>query len=222
MSSYLIFLTCVLFHLSSGIFVQVVNVKGNGSKNKGNGSKNKGRRLETFNGLRRLENGETFDPVCVRTMELVRALPELGDIIFNPSKGNAELVAKAAGELVEACQEEGTDENQMAQCAFYVQQAMGIDVEVLESAWIFAFGDNTELHRGCGKVVTAVNEHMRRRAEVEIEVVDGVESFVHKSSPLARRLVGAASAVAAGTGLVLGHICRNFNPTTFEVMSLEA
>lgn len=94
-----------------------------------------------------------------------------------------------------------------------------MDIELLESVWIFAYGDNTELHRGCGKVVTAVNENMRRRAEVEIEAVNGVESFVRKDSRVARRLLGAASAVAVGTGVVLGHICRNFNPATFDVLA---
>jgi len=208
-----------LVQQSSGIIVNTFNTHIHAEVNpfSNNGVNNGRRRLVN-------EDGEVIDPVCVRTMELVRELSELGDILWHPGMSNGKKVRKAAKVLMKECMRESKEdfESQMEQCEFYVRSALELDADILESVWLYAYGDNGELHRGCGKVVTTVNENMRRRAEVEIKEVNGVESFVQKDNVVARRLLGAASAAAVGAGVVLGHLCRHFDPTTFDVLPLGA
>jgi len=190
---------------------------------------------------RRLEKGQTVDFVCVRVMELVRRLPidMLSAIVSEPTESNKVAVNKAAQRLVDECQYDTEWSWSMNQCVFYVKAALAMDYEELEESWLASYGDLGEQMRGCGRVVTAVNADFHRRIEAgEVQVMqtkaivgheeeDKIEThydsfyLVEKSEDsITRRLAQAVGLASVATGTLLGHICRNFNPATGDIVPL--
>lgn len=154
-----------------------------------------------------------MDPTCERAMAIVRQRLPLDEA----TAGNVEEAARI---VAEECEREGRDgDAEMTQCAFYVGEAARTNPELLLTAWPAAFSDTG---KACGRVVTWVNEHMRGLEDVVVQRDEGSgrEAFVRVPSA-ARRLAGAAStaaAISAGVGVFLAHVCRSFNPETFEVL----
>jgi len=195
---------------------------------------------------RRLEKDQagkevTVDFICVRVNEIVRRLPidMLSAIVSEPTESNKVAVNKAAQRVIDECQYDTEWSWSMNQCVFYVKAALAMDYEELEESWLAAYGDLSEQMRGCGRVVTAVNADFHRRIEAgEVEMMrtkaivgheeeDKIEthydSFYLVEKPedsITRRLAQAVGLASVATGTLLGHICRNFNPATGDIVPL--
>lgn len=170
-----------------------------------------------------LEDGSQGDLLCERVMAITREHSRVEKLVHQVGKSNAKRVAKGAAMVTDACERLG-DELTLTktQCLFYVNQALAIDPEILERAWLFAYGTGRERQRGCGMVVTQVNEVARRRMEMVPPQEGGMVAFVDARRRLAAiggAVAAGTGAVAAGTGLAVGYMCESFDPVTFAFKS---
>lgn len=163
------------------------------------------------------------DKVCKKTMSLARKLPALAELLSNPGKDNEISMEEAIEQLTEECQELAKTDPLMQQCTFYLNTAKKFGDETLEKAWLMAFGDINEQMRGCGQVVTEVNEALLKDARVKNVVpaiIDGEDVFIDLSNN-SRRLetaMAGITALGAGAATVLAYVCKSFDPTTFDLI----
>lgn len=174
---------------------------------------------------RRRVDGEMEDSVCTKTMKLVRETPYLKSLLLEEGKGNMLPLEKTVDVVGEACQKLAENGSPMMnQCTFYLSAAQHLDVEILESAWLNAYGSRTDQHHGCGKVVNTVNQIIQNIPNIEKALLEnGQEVYVtgNESTSSFRRLIGATASGVIGAGMYLAHVCGSFDESNNLIQSEE-
>jgi len=173
---------------------------------------------------RRRIAGGFLDSVCSKTMGLVRTAGDgLKDLLDHEGADNMTPLRKTLDAVESGCErlaQGGVP--MMNQCTFYVGAARKMDEEMLEGAWLNAWGNDNDQSHGCGKVVNKVNKWLSyvpwmRRAELE----NGQEVFItaDESTNSFRRLIGAAATGVVGAGMYLAHVCNSFDEANNLIQS---
>jgi len=163
---------------------------------------------------RRIEGGSediVEDRVCTKTMEIVRELPYLRELLMSEGEDNILPLVETMDDVKEICMMEAESDPIMNQCTFYVSMAKRIDAEYTGSFWLNAFGNVKDQHHGCGAVVNMVNNAIDggRVSDVRRLEVDEKEVYLrNEETGVLRRLIGAS---VMGAGAYLAHVCRSFD-----------
>merc|ERR1719499_184704 len=178
---------------------------------------------------RRMVNGEEADSVCVDTFAFVRESGYLEELKNHAGDANGPTLKEAVDFVSEACNTAAHHgQPAMNQCTFYVTMAEMIDINLLKSVWLDAYGNVQDQNQACGSIVNAVNTILAsegghnfpvRRTQLESNQQDVYVSIDNGDQTPMRRMIDFGTKVAAATGATimggvgtyLAHVCKNFN-----------